>query len=240
LSTQRIFIHVAGLGIGMAVALVLAQMLNSNSELPSALVVVLMTLVIFISQVLSFLLAERISRPAADPTPAVVLPRGPQSWGWLKPISIGDHSAGFPLSKETILIGRGVEMDITLNNASISRQHAELTQLVDGVMLRDNGSRNGVFVNNKRITEQLLQDGDEVKFGEVKFKFVRVYDRRRGAPDPRAEPVERRTAEEPEAAPAVEVVEEERATDKAPQLPASALPREGARPFDETADYSNE
>ncbi len=70
------------------------------------------------------------------------------------------------LSKSVITIGRGSANDVVLNDNSISRFHAVLKDIDGNLVLADRGSTNGVFVNGKRISEEVtLKKGDWVKIG---------------------------------------------------------------------------
>ena len=48
-------------------------------------------------------------------------------------------------------IGRSKENDIIIDEASVSRHHATIIQTVSGIVISDNGSRNGTFINGIRI-----------------------------------------------------------------------------------------
>lgn len=222
---RRIAIHAAFLCVGVSLGLVVAWVLHTQLGLEWALVFVVAAF-IFVSQIIASLIPDPAQAPPKEVVSKEPVIRGTQAWGWLKPLNgIG---AGFPLNKECIRLGRGVEMDILLNNASISRRHAQIRRLPDGCMLEDLGSRNGVFVNGDRVQERALRDGDNVWVGDVKFVFVKVHGRRREDVEGASE--ERASAETP--------VLYRRATDVLEPVPAEDA-RE-ARPFDETSDVSEE
>src|SRR5262249_42309539 len=71
-----------------------------------------------------------------------------------------------------IQIGRAATAHIQVDQESISRSHAELTTEKDSVVLRDLGSTNGTFVNDERIENYTLRNGDLVKIGRTIFKFI--------------------------------------------------------------------
>ena len=81
-----------------------------------------------------------------------------------------------PLETPRFTIGRGTENSLCLPHGVVSRAHAEIIRLGDDFMLRDLGSTNGSFVNNARVAEQLLNDGDHLRFGhggpELNFKLI--------------------------------------------------------------------
>jgi pSer/pThr/pTyr-binding forkhead associated (FHA) protein len=78
----------------------------------------------------------------------------------------------FPLKKNRVIVGRTGSCDLRIPLSSVSRRHCELVSESDGVRLRDLGSSNGTYHNNTRITEILLQPGDEVGIGPVVFTVV--------------------------------------------------------------------
>ena len=65
-------------------------------------------------------------------------------------------------------IGRSKDNDITIDDASVSRHHATIIQTASGIVISDNGSSNGTFVNGNRIHgEQALSTNDILKLGTV-------------------------------------------------------------------------
>lgn len=71
----------------------------------------------------------------------------------------------------TIVVGRGVDSDLTIYDPTISRRHAELTAGPDGVRVKDLGSSNGTHVNGRRLAEGQLVPGDSITFGKVSFRL---------------------------------------------------------------------
>jgi tetratricopeptide (TPR) repeat protein len=69
-------------------------------------------------------------------------------------------------------IGRGAENSLCIPATVVSRSHAEMMRVGNGFLLRDLGSTNGSYVNGARITEQMLNDGDVVRFGGNGPEFV--------------------------------------------------------------------
>ncbi len=87
------------------------------------------------------------------------------------------------------LIGRGPECPVRLPSSQVSRVHAELTVGDRRATLEDRGSKNGTWVNGRRITGPAeLADGDEVLFGTYRLVFRNLgplASTRSGAPAPR-------------------------------------------------------
>lgn len=82
--------------------------------------------------------------------------------GWL----VGQH---FPIAGHKIL-GRDGSCDITIPGTHLSRQHAELVCTGAKLMIRDLDSSNGTYVNEKRIKEAELFEGDTVRFDVLTFR----------------------------------------------------------------------
>ncbi len=69
-------------------------------------------------------------------------------------------------------IGRSRDCAIVLEDAGVSRRHAELRPEEDGWLVQDLGSTNGVLVNGRRIRgPQSLQDGDRLELGSTEVVF---------------------------------------------------------------------
>jgi pSer/pThr/pTyr-binding forkhead associated (FHA) protein len=64
-----------------------------------------------------------------------------------------------------LVIGRGEEADLRLEDGDASREHAEIVRDLDGVVLRDLGSKNGLVVNDKPARRRRLRDRDEILIG---------------------------------------------------------------------------
>ncbi len=78
-----------------------------------------------------------------------------------------------PLTRKMV-IGRGSECDLVLNDQEISRHHAQLENTSRGVILKDLGSANGCFVNNEKITELKLDHGDQLSFDRQRFLLEKL------------------------------------------------------------------
>ncbi|HEY9383317.1 MAG TPA: adenylate/guanylate cyclase domain-containing protein [Gemmatimonadales bacterium] len=72
------------------------------------------------------------------------------------------------------VVGRGPGCDLSLDDDTISRRHAELRPDAAGIALRDLGSSNGVRVNGVKVTQTRLAESDLVTFGQLAFRVVRT------------------------------------------------------------------
>ncbi len=71
-----------------------------------------------------------------------------------------------------VVVGRAAEHDVVLVDKSISTTHFELTLAEDHVVLRDLGSRNGVWSDKVRLLGQAaLADGAEFEAGSCRFRL---------------------------------------------------------------------
>jgi pSer/pThr/pTyr-binding forkhead associated (FHA) protein len=64
-----------------------------------------------------------------------------------------------------LTIGRHPDNDIAPKDAAVSKHHAIIERKGEKLILLDKGSRNGTFVNGKRVQSAELYDDDIVKFG---------------------------------------------------------------------------
>jgi chromosome segregation ATPase len=77
----------------------------------------------------------------------------------------------FPLFKQRLTIGRTAHNDIQLKAHFISRRHAVIVTENEQTRIIDWGSKNGVYVNDSRIAEQKLKNGDIVAIGTAEFRY---------------------------------------------------------------------
>jgi len=79
----------------------------------------------------------------------------------------------FPLVGERLTIGRAEDATISINHNSVSRLHCEVHALGDARFeIVDKGSSNGVRVNGADLRRGIIEAGDVIELGDVKFKFV--------------------------------------------------------------------
>jgi transcriptional regulator with GAF, ATPase, and Fis domain len=73
--------------------------------------------------------------------------------------------ASFRLRSGTCVIGSAPPCDIVVADPTVSRMHAELHLVPEGVALRDLGSRNGIFFLGQRVEKIVLSHGARVEIG---------------------------------------------------------------------------
>jgi pSer/pThr/pTyr-binding forkhead associated (FHA) protein/tetratricopeptide (TPR) repeat protein len=76
-----------------------------------------------------------------------------------------------PSHQETVRFGRAPECEVILKGGKVSRHHATLRREGMHFFLRDEGSANGTYVNGDKIQEIELSGDDDVRIGEIHFRF---------------------------------------------------------------------
>jgi serine phosphatase RsbU (regulator of sigma subunit)/pSer/pThr/pTyr-binding forkhead associated (FHA) protein len=76
------------------------------------------------------------------------------------------------LDKDTNVLGRSPDCDLTLPSPSISRQHVRIMRIADKWYIEDMMSRNGTAVNNQLITTRVpLKKGDRIRICDFEAIF---------------------------------------------------------------------
>lgn len=78
-----------------------------------------------------------------------------------------------PLSPPGLVIGRGTEADLRINDPGISRRHAEISVREEGrelsIEINDLGSTNGIVVNGQRVRSAALRAGTRIEIGSTRM-----------------------------------------------------------------------
>ncbi len=78
-----------------------------------------------------------------------------------------------PLGAALITLGRNSDNTVVLNHPQVSDHHAQLELLpAGGYRLLDLNSTNHVYVNAQRVTNHVLQNGDEIRIGPFRFTYA--------------------------------------------------------------------
>ncbi|TSA53103.1 MAG: FHA domain-containing protein [Actinobacteria bacterium] len=77
----------------------------------------------------------------------------------------------FALTLESMLIGRNPECGLCLDDVTVSRRHAAVDQVGGCYEVTDLGSLNGTYVNQQRVDQQTLGNGDELQIGKYRMVF---------------------------------------------------------------------
>jgi pSer/pThr/pTyr-binding forkhead associated (FHA) protein len=102
-------------------------------------------------------------------------------------VSVGDLAVGvaslivrsgsqagdaFALDDQLTRLGRHPDSEISLDDITVSRRHAEVERTDAGYVVRDAGSLNGTYLNAERIDDEVvLHQGDELQVGKFRLVF---------------------------------------------------------------------
>ena len=75
------------------------------------------------------------------------------------------------LTGKRIVIGRGELADIQIVDTKISREHGELAFSENSYTITDLGAQNGIIVNDHKIKQKKLNDGEKIVIGQTVFKY---------------------------------------------------------------------
>jgi HD-GYP domain-containing protein (c-di-GMP phosphodiesterase class II) len=94
----------------------------------------------------------------------------------LKFVDVGGAARSVSLYKSVFTIGRLGDNDLQLDDPYVSRHHAEIAFDGENYIFRDKQSTSGSFVNNNKVGEKVLKDGDKISLGrrnglEVNFEW---------------------------------------------------------------------
>ena len=83
----------------------------------------------------------------------------------------GSYNTTYALTRRT-RIGRATGCEMHIESSSVSRHHALVLTSSRDVIIEDLNSTNGVLVNGRKVSRQLLHDGDIVAIGEAQFRLT--------------------------------------------------------------------
>ena len=88
-----------------------------------------------------------------------------------QPRLIASDGRTFTIGDHPLVVGRSPDVDVVINDANVSRRHAEFWRTSDGVAVRDLQSTNGTFVNGHRITAVSLSPRDDVTIATLHLRI---------------------------------------------------------------------
>ncbi len=79
----------------------------------------------------------------------------------------------FAFKQDVVEIGRIPTADIFIDNNGISRQHTRIERSIGGpYIVKDMGSTNGTFLNNRQINEAALKNDDVISLGKFSLRVT--------------------------------------------------------------------
>jgi len=89
------------------------------------------------------------------------------------PLVLEVNGTRHPLQPPGLVIGRGTEADLRINDPGISRRHAQIRVNAAGPQVQidivDLGSTNGIVVNGHRVQQAALQEGSRIEIGSTRM-----------------------------------------------------------------------
>ena len=83
-----------------------------------------------------------------------------------------EKATNYPITSTTWRIGRSKDNELTLQDNSVSRRHAEIHRYSNGnFIIFDVDSLNGIFVNDEKIKKKKLHEGDIIEIGDIFLRF---------------------------------------------------------------------
>jgi len=89
----------------------------------------------------------------------------------LHPVVMGEGVISLPTKK--YVIGRDPDCDLVIADDDVSRRHAFIDVIAGEYIIFDQGSTNGLLVNDKRVERTQLRSGDIIRAGKTILKFLR-------------------------------------------------------------------
>ncbi|MBI4612769.1 MAG: FHA domain-containing protein [Planctomycetes bacterium] len=116
---------------------------------------------------------DQDSRDAPSPpeTPRTDIPQ--EDWAKLVPVSSRYTQEFYLLKYSPVVVGRASASDLAITSGHLSRRHAEVryNPKSRSYFVLDFSSKNGTFINKKKVASHDLADGDVVQFHREIFRF---------------------------------------------------------------------
>ena len=125
----------------------------------------------------------QLDEPEAQVQPGATMiykAKPPQPTEAASPLELGLEEESFSLTLNgrthaleggKVVLGRSKDSDIQVEDANVSRRHAELRREGGAWWLVDLGSTNGTELNGKRVQRSKLDDGDTITLGATELVF---------------------------------------------------------------------
>lgn len=102
------------------------------------------------------------------------MPQEEGTWWRLMCLTGQTKGDAYVLTGNRVVMGRSDKADIRVLDIKSSREHAEITKVGADWVLTDLGSQNGIVVNDQKISQQKLKEGDKIVIGQTVYKFAKV------------------------------------------------------------------
>lgn len=99
------------------------------------------------------------------------LQQGKASTSRLTLMKADGSETSFPLTRDTYTVGRHRNNDIVISDPKVSSFHARIDRSAEGFVVVDLKSRNGSFINGRRVETGALNNGDELRMGPARLVY---------------------------------------------------------------------
>jgi hypothetical protein len=106
-------------------------------------------------------------RPSAEQTAVFVIPTVEAPKARLREVRPDGTTRTFAVDGRPLTIGRAPDNGLVLFDGRVSRHHARLYGRRGALLLSDLGSTNGSWVNDRRVEEMALGEGDRIRVGDT-------------------------------------------------------------------------
>jgi hypothetical protein len=107
------------------------------------------------------------ARPRVDQTAVLVVPAVESPRATLREVRPDGSSQSFVVDGRPLTIGRGPDNGLVVEDGRASRHHARIYGRQGALLLADLGSTNGSWVNDRRVQEIALGEGDQIRIGDT-------------------------------------------------------------------------
>jgi hypothetical protein len=111
--------------------------------------------------------ADGSARPSSEETAVFVMPEVDSPRATLREVRPDGSTRSFVVDGRPMTIGRGPDNGLVLRDSRASRHHARLYGRRGALLIADLGSTNGSWVNDRRVQEMALGEGDRIRIGDT-------------------------------------------------------------------------
>ncbi|HET7294466.1 MAG TPA: DUF4388 domain-containing protein [Vicinamibacteria bacterium] len=119
-----------------------------------------------------------LQRRLEDDTKEVVNPRAIQYLASVSRVVVSrltllaaSGETSFPLNRDSHTLGRHRNNDIVITDPKVSSFHARIDRTGEGFTITDLKSRNGIFINGRRVESARLKGGEEIRVGTARLIY---------------------------------------------------------------------
>jgi hypothetical protein len=100
----------------------------------------------------------------------------PEEGTWWRLMCLTGQTKGetYVITGNRVVMGRSEKADIRVLDIKSSREHAEIAKVGNDWVLTDLGSQNGIVVNDQKVSQAKLKEGDKIVIGQTVYKFAKV------------------------------------------------------------------